>query len=256
MLTSLCRRFRGRTSLGVLLLAYLSIAVLLASPVAPYNSLSPTKTSGGLQNPRASVMPSATLENVVSNSFTQVGALTLNTGESGLASAVIDSPNGFAYFGTTTSPGLVVKVRLSDFTRAGALTLNARADDLTSAVIDSANGYVYFGTNTVASSDAVVKVRLSDFTRVGSLILNTGEISLTSAVIDPANGYAYFGTHTSPGIVVKVRLSDFTRVGALTLNTGEDDLESAVIDLANGYVYFGLSALSSSSNSVVKVSLS
>ena len=57
--------------------------------------------------------------------FTRVAALTLNTGEDGgLFSAVIDTANGFAYFGTWTSPGIVVKVRLSDFTRVAALTLN------------------------------------------------------------------------------------------------------------------------------------
>jgi hypothetical protein len=45
--------------------------------------------------------------------FTRVGSLTLNTGEYGLRSAVIDTANGFAYFGTGTSPGKVVRVDLS-----------------------------------------------------------------------------------------------------------------------------------------------
>ena len=31
----------------------------------------------------------------------------------------------FAYFGTDTDPGRVIKVRLSDFTRVGAVTLNS-----------------------------------------------------------------------------------------------------------------------------------
>src|SRR5881398_3475300 len=110
--------------------------------------------------------------------FTRVGALTLNPGEDKLFSAVIDSAGGFAYFGTGTSPGVVVKVRLSDFTRVGALTLNPREDLLLSAVIDSANGFAYFGT----FAGIVVKVSLSDFTRVGALTLNAPYPQ--SAVID------------------------------------------------------------------------
>src|SRR3989442_14800907 len=68
--------------------------------------------------------------------FTRVGSLTFNSGENGLSSAVLDRAAGFAYFGTDTSPGVVVKVRLSDFTRVGALTLQPGENDLTSAVID------------------------------------------------------------------------------------------------------------------------
>ena len=182
---------------------------------------------------------------------TRVGSLTLNPGENYAYSSVIDTANGVAYFGMYVSPGLVVKVRLSDFTRVGALTLNTGEDYLYSAVIDAANGYAYFGTDTVPG--IIVKVRLSDLTRVGSLTLDTGEDYLNSAVIDAANGYAYFGTATSPIAVVKIRLSDFTRVGALALNSGEDYTSSAVIDTANGFAYFGTYTLP---GIVVKVRLS
>jgi hypothetical protein len=185
------------------------------------------------------------------SALARVGALTLNTGENSLYTGVLDVGNGYAYFGTSTSPGIVVRVRLSDFTRVGALTLNTGENSLYTSVIDAANGYAYFGTYT--SPGRVVKIRLSDFTRVGALTLNTGENYLHSAVLDAGNGYAYFGTDTSPGIVVKVRLSDFTRVGALTLNTGEGSLQSAVLDVGNGYAYFGTYT---SPGIVVKVRLS
>jgi hypothetical protein len=185
------------------------------------------------------------------NAQIRVGALTLNIGENILYSAVIDAGNGYAYFGTVTSPGIVVKVRLSDFTRVGNLTLNPGENSLTSAVIDAGNGYAYFGTGT--SPGRVVKVDLNTFTRVGNLTLNTGENALYSAVIDTVHGSAYFGTGTSPGIVVKVRLSDFTRVGNLTLNTGENNLYSAVIDTVFGSAYFGTGT---SPGIVVKVRLS
>jgi len=185
------------------------------------------------------------------NAQTRVGALTFNTGENELNSAVIDAAGGFAYFGTFTSPGRVIKVRLSDFTRVGVLTLNPGEDNIGSAVIDASGGFVYFGTMTWPG--IVVKVRLSDFTRVGALTLNTWENDLNSAVIDAAGGFVYFGTATVPGKVVKVRLSDFTRVGALTFNTGENDLHSAVIDAAGGFAYFGTI---STPGIVVKVRLS
>src|SRR5439155_1320789 len=170
-----------------------------------------------------------------------------------------DTANGFAYFGTVTSPGIIVKVRLSDFTRVAALTLNPGENYLYSAVIDTANGFAYFGGAADDGTGVIVKIRLSDLTRVGAIILNPGEYSLLSAVIDTANGFAYFGTQTSPGVIVKVRLSDLTRVGALALNFGVGGLSSAVIDAANGFAYFGTLPFCyyycSSSSSIVKVGL-
>ena len=228
----------------------------------------------------------------VVNAQTRVGALNLNPGESYLCCAVIDAANDFAYFGTDTVPGKVVKVRLSDFTRVGALTLNAGEDRLLSAVIDTVNGYAYFGTY-YSVPGIVVKIRLSDFTRVGALTLNWEEHTLRSAVIDIANGFAYFGsengvvkinlstftrvgkipysgalpsaaidtsngfayfgTWTSPGTVWRVRLSDFSNAGGLTLNTDENALFSAVVDMANGFAYFGTDT---SPGRIVKVRLS
>src|SRR3989442_10389810 len=80
--------------------------------------------------------------------FSRVGALTMKAGENYLASAVIDSAAGFAYFGTQTDPGIVVKVRLSDFARVGSLTLNRGESGAFSAFIDSAAGFFYFCTPT------------------------------------------------------------------------------------------------------------
>ena len=85
-------------------------------------------------------------------------------------SSVIDPAGGFAYFGTQTNPGIVVKVRLSDSHARGCSGLNSGELKLDSAVIDPAAGFAYFGTET--SPGIVVKVRLSDFTRVGALSLN------------------------------------------------------------------------------------
>ncbi len=182
---------------------------------------------------------------------TRTGSILLKPGESFLTSAVIDATNRFAYFGTDTTPGTIVKVGLSNFTRVGAFTLRTGEDRVRSAIIDVVNGYAYFGTNT--SPGIIVKVRLSDFTLDGEMPLRTGEDNLTSAVMDAAHGFAYFGTDTQPGIVVKIRLSDFSWDGALTLNPGESGLVSAVIDATNAFAYFGTNT---SPGLVVKVSLS
>jgi hypothetical protein len=133
------------------------------------------------------------------------GRLTLTRDEGYPASAVIDPAGGYAYFGTVTSPGRVVKVRLSDLTRVDALTLSWSESDLTSAVIDLAGGHAYFGANT--DPGRVVQVRLSDFTHVGTLELSVGAYSLASAVIDEADGHAYFGSNLwSPGGVSRVNV--------------------------------------------------
>ena len=150
-----------------------------------------------------------------------------------LRAAVIDTTNGFAYFGSDGSPGTLVKVRLSDFTRVAALKLDPGEDSLRSGVIDTANGFLYFAATPVPKGK-IVKIRLSDFTRVGALTLNDGERGF-AAVIYSANGFVYFGTPTAPGAIVKVRLSDFSRVGAVTVT---DLLVSAAIDPTNGFAYF------------------
>jgi len=189
-------------------------------------------------------------------------ALTLQSGESLIRAAVIDTIHGYAYFGTYTVPGKVIKVALgvgdTPPTRIGTLTLNNGEDQLQTAVIDPTNGYAYFGTNNAPG--IVVKVALGTGdalpTRVSAVSLNTGENFIKSAVIDPINGYAYFGADTSPGIVVKVALgvgaAPPTRVDAVTLNGGENSLQSAVIDPTNGYAYFGTYT---SPGIVVKVAL-
>jgi len=97
------------------------------------------------QLPMVLILMSIILVHIVAlqtaNAQTVVGTLTLTGGEDILSTAVIDTANGFAYFGTGTVPGKIVKVRLSDFTRVGALTLDRGEGPLTSSVIDSANGF-------------------------------------------------------------------------------------------------------------------
>lgn len=75
-----------------------------------------------VQNKRTEAMRKV-LQGLQSKYFSTRAAAAM-PGENQLQSAVIDVVGGFAYFGTSTKPGIVVKVRLSDMTRVGALTPN------------------------------------------------------------------------------------------------------------------------------------
>ena len=220
-------------------------------------SLQFSDPAAGNSTPGTTTYPNAALARIGAASF-------LNAGEGDLVSAVVDAAAGYAYFGTNTIPGTVIKVALGSGTdaprRVGALTLNSGEDYLESAVIDTAAGYAYFGTYT--SPGRVVQVALGKDTdaptRVSAVTFSSGEDYPNLAVIDPDAGYAYFVTsYTFPGIVVKVALGKGAvaprRVGALTLDSGESNFSSAVIDPAAGYAYLGTNR--TTPGIVVKVAL-
>lgn len=184
-------------------------------------------------------------------------------GVDSLLCGVVDTANGYAYFGTGNFPGKVVKVALGDGstppTPVGVLVLNSGENDLAAAAIDVDHGYAYFATAT--SPGRIVKVALGSGnnppTRVGAVVLNAGEDNPLCEVIDAADGYAYVGTQLPvPGQIVKIALGDGnappTRVGSLALGEGAFLPYSAGIDAANGYAYFGTF---STPGHVVKVQL-
>jgi len=190
------------------------------------------------------------------SSFVRNGALTLNTGESDLYSAVIDTSLGYAYFSTFTSPGKVVRVSLSGFSHGGALTFGTGEDSPVVAAIDTsgATHYAYFGTST--NPGKVVKVDLTGWSEYGTaLTLNSDEPHLYSVALDSSNGYAYFGTfYGTPGKIVKVRLSDNSRIGAISYGSGgQDRIVGAAMDTTGTYAYFGTDTMP---GKVLKVQLS
>ncbi len=176
-----------------------------------------------------------------------------------LTSAVVDTVNGYAYFGGMDR---VVKIALGNGSeppsRIASVKMEPGEDNLESAVIDPSAGYAYFGTGTTPGR--IIKIALGNGaeppTRIGALTLNAGENNLTSAVIDASAGFAYFGTRTYPGCIVKIALGNATdpptRIGAVTLNTGEQLLTSAVIDPSAGFAFFGTLT---SPGQVVKIAL-
>lgn len=172
--------------------------------------------------------------------FARVGALPFESGEDFPRSVVTDPSGQFAWFGTFTAPGRVVKVDLANFQRIGSTTLATGEDRLISAVRDPSAQFAYFGTST--SPGQIVKIDLATLDQVGAITLDDGEDAPAAAVIDPDGAFAYFATATTPGRLVKIDLSTFERVGAIAFDDGEDEPISGVIDPAGAHAWFGTTA--------------
>jgi hypothetical protein len=170
-------------------------------------------------------------------------ALLLDAGATVPRAAVVDASGHYAYFGTSSSPGHILKIDLTTFELVDSITLGAGEDAPTSAVIDGAGHFAYFGTSTAPGR--VVAIDLTTFQRTAAVTLNPGEDSLRTAVIDPLGTFAYFGTGTDPGNVVKIDLASLTRVDAIALEANQDEsfLSAATIDPAGAFAYFGGSPL-------------
>jgi len=179
----------------------------------------------------------------------EIGVVSMN-GYSYFTCGVIDLAADYAYFGTFTIPGVIVKVALNAGgtpTLVGAVALELGEDYPVSAVIDPAAGYAYFGLATTPGK--VVKIALNGSgkpLRVGTLTFNAGEASARGGAIHAASGYAYFATSSSapgnPATIVKILLNGSNpplRSSSLTLNAGETSVQTGVIDLAGTYAYFG-----------------
>src|SRR3989442_1007401 len=177
-------------------------------------------------------------------SFTEIASIAPNLGP--IASTAIDPAGGFAYFGTSTTPGNIIRIRLSDFSFNGTLNLG-RLGGASSMAIDLASGYGYFGTSgcglgifTPLPPDVIVKVKLSDLNmnKTQQLTLPTSNC-LSSADIDPAGGFAYFaGSGFSGSGLVRIRLSDFSLAGVLSPGPA-NAVSSLALDPARGLMYAG-----------------
>lgn len=194
--------------------------------------------------------------------------LTLNNNENDIRCCAYDEQLGYAYLGTHTAPGVVIKVKTNVAgapTRVGAVTLNTFENNLESAVVDPVAGFAYFG-NGGTTPGLVVKVALGSGdnppSRIGRISLAPKEYNLNIGLIDIKNGFAYFGSHGyiingSEGYgLAKVALGTSnlppTRLGSLFLAAGEDSVSCGVIDAVNGYAYFGTDTYP---GKVVKVAL-
>jgi hypothetical protein len=105
--------------------------------------------------------------------FTRVGAITLNSGEVDLYHSVLDSLNGYAYFGNINlDPGMVTQVDINparSFAVVDALSFSDTCEaDFTTSVFDPIHGFIYFGT--AAEPGIIVRIDL-EWTSQRSLFL-------------------------------------------------------------------------------------
>src|ERR1044071_2396718 len=99
----------------------------------------------------------------------RLSSISLSPGNNELYGAAIDTVNGYGYFGTNTSPGKIIKVRLPDMVVVSSLTLNTGESFIQKVVLDWNQEFGYFGASTIPG--VIVKIRLSDLTRVGAVVL-------------------------------------------------------------------------------------
>jgi len=200
----------------------------------------------------------------------EVGSAILAGGEAGLTCGAVDPAAGYAYFGTSSSPGKVVKVALgagaSPPTYVGSTPLLAGESGILGLLIDTtdpdpARHYLYAAT--WSSPATIVKFAPGAGNalpvRVGALPLLAGETRPRRGVIDGANGFAYFASIDAASYFVKIALGAGpalpTRVGAAALGADEGHVGSAVIDAAHGYAYLGTYDPATVPSKVVKVAL-
>lgn len=201
---------------------------------------------------------------IYGSTFTErVQRLTLSPDEYNLFSAIIDSQNGFAYFGTNTAPCRIIKVRLSDFTRVGSIQIptDTGCGVLQPATINSTHGYAYFFISNNTSGN-IVRLRLSDFT-IDTIFSMTPGGQALSAVIDINNNILYVGTTPSSGRINegqirKIDLNTLSQIGALNLPTNLAFPKSITLDSPNSHLHIaaeGGSLVPGGPRAVVKIKL-
>ncbi len=112
--------------------------------------------------------------------FTRVDALAVP----GISTpAVIDTTNGFAYFGTDISPAKILTIDLSTFSRVGAVPLKPDDGSVLSAIIDN-SGYMYLGTSSNSGfSGRIVKLSIRERTQSVTAFLSTTSMSTSQPIV-------------------------------------------------------------------------
>jgi len=173
-----------------------------------------------------------------------VQTLHLQENENNLFSSVVDSANGYIYFGTNSSPCKIIRIRMSDFVEIDSLSPSTepQCGNINTAVIDQTGGYGYF-TNNTGNPGHVVKVRLSDFTIDNILTLPPGQA--WSSAIDGQKGFLYIGA-TPPsgtidtGQIFKVDLATFSVVDVFNFPSEYGYPDVLTIDKQGNFLYAGV----------------
>jgi hypothetical protein len=185
--------------------------------------------------------------------FTRVGSINVSKpfGLIGayihLHTAIIEPSGRYAYFGTDTSPGVVIKFDLNTFTQMGHILFNADLNQdpwlgeswISSSVIDPYGKYAYFATYSTPGN--IIKVDLNTFSIVDRKQINE---TLSCCIIDPVGYYAYFGMHREydDSYFTQIKLSSFTVENNTLLPRGTESFEASCIDDKNAIAYFATSS--------------
>lgn len=182
-----------------------------------------------------------------------------------LSTSISDPLRGYAYLGTYTIPGRVVKVSLGSGGSVPAVVgrvslLDPGAGYLSLAAIDPQNGNAYFwGKEALINNDIIPRMFKFALGAGSALPYSTGvapypdihtyDEFITCVAIDAQAGYGYTGSGNNfsivriPSIIRKIALGDSGRGPALV---SEVNLPSTVIfptsitiDATRGYAYVG-----------------
>jgi hypothetical protein len=166
----------------------------------------------------------ARVAKVALSTFTELGSLSLNAGETNFVfAAAADPQRGYAYLAGASSGAVVgipyvVKIKLtpgaSAPVRIGAVNLDTVGAFIDGGSIDTVHGYAYYGTydsdTNVPAKVYKVKLEEGDVPPrlVGKISLRPGEGRLSASVVDPVNGYVYFANdNTYPGGLYQLALN-------------------------------------------------
>lgn len=139
---------------------------------------------------------------------------TLTIYESFLFSSAIAYDDTYAYFGTYTSPGQVVKINLNTFIKDSTFILNTAESYPRTILTIPLSDHLYIGTGSTPAQ--IIQLTTDPFIRNNTLSLMFAENYITAIVV--VGSYAYLGTATTPGQILKVNLTTFEIEGKIILD--------------------------------------
>src|SRR5437667_7919921 len=135
--------------------------------------------------------------------------VTAQAGIGGYKTAIIDLPDGFAFYASSTPvilpPGAdVTAVKLSPFANNADVVYFTSSTVVSAAAFDPSTSFAYYISSQAPSF--IQTVQEGPAAPIGvlksSITLQTGQDFIGTAVIDSTNHFAYLGTHTSTGVII------------------------------------------------------
>lgn len=186
-----------------------------------HNGTTPYLYVGTAQSPAAVVRINLT-------DFTEDIVVTASAGENNFQTVEIDTDLGMLYFGTYTSPGMIVRFATSNMTNMGAV-FSPNVNSYLSSCSDRT--FAYFAT--YATPGQVTRLNKATFTIVDVLTFIDGAAYVQAASIDLVAQLAFFGTYQTPGRVAIVDLATFTHNNrTLRLPAGADLIYTSALQPA------------------------